>query len=49
MLKVYYGDMPEAVYNPAIYFKNTCEDTWVTDDFSKEMIRDIDKSVVIGP
>ena len=31
MLKVYYGDMPEAIYNPAVYFKNTCEDAWITD------------------
>ena len=49
MLKVYYGDMPEAIYNPAVYFKNTCEDAWITDEFSKEMIRDVDKSTVIGP
>ena len=49
MLKVYSGDMPEAIYNPAVYFKNTCEDAWITDEFSKEMIRDVDKSTVIGP
>lgn len=49
MLKVYYGDMAEAIYNPAIYFKNTCEDTWITDELSKAMIQDVDKSTVIGP
>ena len=49
MLKVYYGDMPKAIYNPAVYFKNTYKDEWITDDLSKEMIRDVDKSTVIGP
>ena len=49
MLKVYYGDMTEAIYNPAVYFKNTCEDAWITDSFSREMILDIDKSTVLGP
>lgn len=48
MLNIYYGDMPEAVYNPSVYFKNTCEDTWITDDFSRQMILDVDKSTVLG-
>jgi hypothetical protein len=25
MLNIYYGDMEEAVYNTAVYFKNTYE------------------------
>ncbi len=49
MLNIYFGDMPEAIYNTSVYFKNVYEDDWITDDFSKEMIRDIDKSSVIGP
>ena len=49
MLNVYYGDMPEAIYNPAVYFKNTYEDEWIMDDFSRQMILDVDKSVVISP
>jgi hypothetical protein len=49
MLNVYYGDMPNAVYNPVIYFKNTYEDSWITDELSKAMIKDVDKSEVIGP
>lgn len=49
MLNVYYGDMPEAIYNPAVYFKNTYEDEWIMDEFSRTMILDVDKSTVIGP
>ena len=45
----FYGDMPEAVYNPVIYFKNTYTDEWITDKLSREMIRDVDRSEVIGP
>ena len=49
MLSVYYGDMPDAIYNPALFFKNSYSDDWITDELSKEMIRDVDKSEVIGP
>lgn len=49
MVNVYYGDMPEAIYNPAIYFKNTYDGSWIVDGLSKEMIRDVDKSEVLGP
>ena len=49
MLNVYYGEMPEAIYNPAVYFKNTYDDDWMMDEFSKDMIKDVDKSIVIGP
>lgn len=49
MLSIFYGDMPEAVYNPVIYFKNTYTDEWITDPLSKEMIQDVDKSTVLGP
>ena len=41
--------MPEAIYNPALYFKNTYTDDWIIDDLSKAMIKDVDKSDVIGP
>ena len=48
MLNIFYGDMPEAIYNTAVYFKNVCEDEWITDPLSREMIADVDKSVVLG-
>ena len=49
MLNVFYGEMAEAIYNPAVYFKNTYDDTWIMDELSKEMIKDVDRSTVIGP
>ena len=48
MLNIYFGDMPQEIYNTAVYFKNTYEDSWITDELSREMILDIDKSKVIG-
>lgn len=47
MLHIYYGDMPEAVYNTAVFFKNIYEESWITQPLSREMIADIDKSVVL--
>lgn len=49
MLSIFYGDMPQAIYNPVVFFKNTYTDEWILDEFSKEMIRDVDKSEVLGP
>jgi hypothetical protein len=47
MLNVFFGDMPEAVYNTAVFFKNDYEDEWIIDPVVKEMIRDVDRSEVI--
>lgn len=49
MLSIIFGDMPEAIYNPARYFKNSYTDEWITDELSRKMIKDVDKSEVIGP
>ena len=49
MLNIYFGDMPEAVYNTSVYFNYTYEDEWMTSDFAKEVIKKIDKSDVKGP
>ena len=40
--------MPEAIFNTAVFFKNTYEDSWITDEFDKAMILDVDKSTVLG-
>ncbi len=48
MLNIFYGNMPEAIFNTAVYFKNTYDDSWITDEFTKEMILDVDKSTVLG-
>ena len=46
MLNIFYGDMPQAIYNTAVYFKNVYEE-WITQPLVKEMILDVDKSVVL--
>lgn len=48
MLNVYFGDMPEAIFNTALYFDNVYQDRWITDPMSVEMIGDVDKSKVIS-
>ena len=48
MLNIYFGDMPEAIYNTSVYFRNTYKDKWITTELSREMIRDIDKSEVLS-
>lgn len=48
MLKIYFGKNEEAIYNTAVYFKNKFLDEWITDSFSKEMIKDIDQSEVVS-
>lgn len=47
MLNIYFGDMPSAIYNTEIYFKNTYEDGWILDDFAKKVIKKVDGSDVI--
>lgn len=47
MLNIFYGDMKEAVYNTAAYFKYDYEDSWIVDPFVKEMIQDVDRSTVL--
>lgn len=47
MLKIYFGDMLEAIYNTEVYFMNVYDDEWITDDFAKEVIKKVDKSDVL--
>ena len=47
MLNIFYGDMKEAVYNMAAYFKYDYEDDWITDPFVKKMVKDVDQSIVL--
>ena len=49
MLNIYFGSMPEAIYDTATYFKNVYLDDWITDDFSKRIIKSVDKATVLGP
>ncbi len=47
MLNIYFGNMPDAIYNTDVYFQNVYEDEWITDDFAREVIKKIDKSEVL--
>lgn len=49
MLKIIYGDIEKSVYNTSVFFDNQYEDEWMTNPLTIEMIKDIDKSDVIGP
>ena len=48
MLNIYFGEMPEAIYDTSTYFKHVYRDEWIMDPLSVEMIRDVDRSEVIG-
>ena len=47
MLHIYFGDMPDAIYNTSVYFNNTYKDSWITDQMTKDMIKAVDNSDVI--
>lgn len=47
MLNIFFGDMPESIYNTSVYFDNTYKDKWITSDLTKKMIESVDKSEVI--
>jgi hypothetical protein len=51
VLSIYYGLYKGENYidNPDLYFDNTYEDAWLEDPYSKAMVKDIDKSELIGP
>ena len=48
MLNIFFGDMSEAIYNTVVYFKNVYEEEWIVEPLSKEMIRDVDHSIVLS-
>ncbi len=51
MLSIYYGDIvsEKYIFNPDVFFNNSYEEEWITDPLSKQMIKDIDGSEVVGP
>lgn len=48
MLKIVFGEVENSVYHPPTYFDNRYEDEWITDALTVAMIKDIDKSDVVG-
>ena len=51
MLSIIYGDLEadNYIFDPDTFFNNTYEDEWIVDDLSRKMIKDVDKSEVVGP
>lgn len=49
MLNIYFGDMPEAIYDTSSYFNNTYLDSWIMDERSQKIIRDVDHGKVLSP
>ena len=45
MLKIYFGDMDNAIFN---YFKNDYDPEWLNDPAVRQMILDVDSSVVLS-
>ena len=46
-LNIFYGNMKEAVYNTAAYFKYDYKDNWIIDPFVEKMIQDVYRSPVL--
>ena len=49
MLKIHYGPMEGAIYNTALYFKNSYYDDWIVDPLAKRIIKSVDRAEVLGP
>ena len=47
MLRVWFGERKNAIDNTSVYFKNTYQDEWITEPFSREIIHAVDRSEVI--
>lgn len=47
MLNIIFGKDSRAIFNTASYFQYDYEDSWIIDPMVKEMILDVDKSVVL--
>ena len=48
MLTVILGDYPNVIYNTSLFFKNSYESSWLTEERTKKMILDVDQSVVLS-
>ena len=49
MLNIFFGEMPDAIYDTPSYFNNTYLDCWLEDDFSITVIKEIDHAIVLSP
>ena len=49
MLRIYFGNLKDEIYNTEMFYENQYDKNWVMDDFAREIIKDIDSSEVIAP
>ena len=49
MLKIFFGEMENVLHNVETYFNNQYSYKWLDDPFIKDMIEDVDRSVVESP
>lgn len=48
MLNVIFGKIDDAIFNTSVFFKNSYEEDWLTEEQTRQMIFDIDKSKVLS-
>ena len=48
MLRIFFGSKENEIYNTEMYYANQYDKKWLTDEFAKRVIADIDESEVIG-
>ena len=48
LLNVYFGPMSEAIYDTSAYFNNVYFDIWLEEKFTQDILRAIDKGVVLS-
>ena len=48
MLKIYFGDIDNVIYNTSVYFKFNYDPEWFQDPEIISMVRDVDHSEVLG-
>ena len=49
MLRIFFGNLPDEIYNTEMYYENQYDKNWVMDEFARKIIKDIDSSEVIAP
>ena len=48
MLRIFFGSHKDEIYNTEVYYQNQYDKSWITSEFAKKIIADIDDSEVIG-
>lgn len=48
MLTIIFGEYNDVIYNTSLFFKNSYERSWLSEELTRQMILDVDKSVVLS-